>query len=1061
VIGPSAARRAGAAAGRAAPLDFDSPQLDDPQLRGLLFEHAYDPTLVVDEGGKIIHANAAIESHPAGYPRAQLIGRSFLDLVASSARPVARRSWEKVRNQRTPLLIETELECRDGGLAHADLSFAPLPGYQLFSVTLHDLSHRVDRYQREQRRANYLETLNTINKALSQPRAWGELLDVALSKSLEALGVEAGAIALLQENTQDLVFSAQRGWKHHDLVAEGACIKDDLGVWDAVIHKGQVVAIGDVSDDSEMLPSQFHQEGFRAVALAPMRAHNRSVGVLSVMSYQPHEFDPQVCQLLAAIADRVGLALENARLYHKTRRRLQEQSALHKVAVASQGVLSLQMVMEQSLRALVSLFELDAAAIHFLDQWERLFPLTIHGSGIQRWHNMRQNPPRLEETLAGRYALQRKTLIIQDLESFEEQVHPDIRASGMRTVVNVPLLTGGRLIGVLDLAARRPRALTSNDRLLLESLGTQLASAVEAARLHEQTERRVQNLTTLTQVSAALNKTPDLDETLRIVLDEMLSLTTHSAEQPSGAIFLAEPMQHLPEPGQQQMHLAAWCNLPDEIVARYHKQPLSVHDAPFDCAEITELTSDVLGDPLAPLTVIPLYVEKRPIGALLVAGQSVGQDLRRLLLVLADIAAVAINKARLYQETQRGLREMTVLFNFAQHLSANPQMDRLLDVIVTAIREVLGCRGVSIALLDPDDQVLEIKAAAGLKQEWRESARLRVGEGIMGQVVAMGEPIYVPDVHKMEDFIFFDQAFHSLLTVPLISKNRVIGTLSLDHQLPDAFSADDERLATIAAAQAAVAIENAQLIQDLQERAVHLAQAYDELKKVDQMKDELVQNVSHELRTPLTFVRGYIDLLLNGDMGVLEAQQKQSLEIVSVKTNSVIRLVNNIMFLQQLEKRALQFAILDVVALAQQAIVEAQASIRQQDISLHLEASPGVPLVLGDSVRLAQVFANLLDNAIKFSPSGGEIQVQLSEQPACVQVSVSDQGIGIAQAQLERIFERFYQVDGSATRRFEGAGLGLTIAKRIVEAHGGEIWVQSRLGKGSTFYFTLPKSGQA
>jgi PAS domain S-box-containing protein len=1059
VIGPSAARRAGAATGRAAPLDFDSPQLDDPLLRGLLFEHAYDPILVVDGEGRIVHANAAIESHPAGYPRAQLIGRSFLDLVASSARPAARRRWKKVRDQRASLLIETELECRDGDLLHADLSFVPLPGHQLFSVTLHDLSQRVDRYQQVLRRANYLDTLNTINQPLSQPRAWDELLDVALGKSLEALEGEAGAIALLQESTQDLVFSAQRGWKHHDLVAEGVCIADKAGVWEAVIHKGQVVVIGDLSDDPEMLPPPFCQEGFRAIALAPMRAHNRTVGVLSVMSYQPHAFD-QARQLLAAIADRVGLALENARLYHKTQRRLQEQSALHKVAVASQGVLSLQMVMEQSLRALVSLFELDAAAIHFLDQRKRLFPLTIHGAGIQRWHNMRQNPPHLEETLAGRYALQKKTLIIQDLQNFEGQVHPDIRASGMRTIVNVPLLSGGRLIGVLDLVARRSRALTSNDRLLLESLGTQLASAIEAARLHEQTERRVQNLTTLTQISAALNKTPDLDETLRIVLDETLSLITHSAEQPSGAIFLAESMQQLPGPEQQQMRLAAWHNLPDEIVARHHERPLSVHDAPFDRAEITELTSEVLGDPTALLTVVPLYVEKRPIGALLAVGQPVGQDLRRLLLVLADIAAVAIDKARLYQETQRGLREMTLLFNFAQHLSANPQMDRLLDVIVTAIREVLGCRGVSIALLDPDEQVLEIKAAAGLKQEWRESARLRVGEGIMGQVVATGEPIYVPDVHKMEDFIFFDQAFHSLLTVPLVSKNCVIGTLSLDHQLPDAFSADDERLATIAAAQAAVAIENAQLIQDLQERAVHLAQAYDDLKKVDQMKDELVQNVSHELRTPLTFVRGYIDLLLNGDMGALKARQKQSLEIVSAKTNSVIRLVNNIMFLQQLEKRALQFAILDVVALARQAIAEAQASVRQQDISLRLDVLSDVPLVLGDSARLAQVFANLLDNAIKFSPSGGEIQLQLSAQPDCVQVSVSDQGIGIAQAQLERIFERFYQVDGSATRRFEGAGLGLTIAKRIVEAHGGEIWVQSRLGKGSTFYFTLPKSGQ-
>jgi signal transduction histidine kinase len=310
----------------------------------------------------------------------------------------------------------------------------------------------------------------------------------------------------------------------------------------------------------------------------------------------------------------------------------------------------------------------------------------------------------------------------------------------------------------------------------------------------------------------------------------------------------------------------------------------------------------------------------------------------------------------------------------------------------------------------------------------------------------------------MPDFIFFDSSFHSLLSVPLITKNRVIGVLSLDHQLPDAFNADDERLATIAATQAAVAIENAQLFQDLQERAESLAEAYDELKKADQVKDELVQNISHELRTPLTFVRGYIDLLLNEDMGTLSERQRQGMEIISTKTSAVTQLVNNIMFLQQLEKSTLQFAILDIVALARDSIAQTQASLRSQNTSLHLEAPPDLPLILGDTDRLRQVFQNLLNNAIKFSPSGGEIRMQLQEQADCIQIAVSDQGIGIARVQLEKIFERFYQVDGSATRRFEGAGLGLTIAKRIVQAHGGKIWAKSRLGKGSTFYFTLPKS---
>jgi len=150
-----------------------------------------------------------------------------------------------------------------------------------------------------------------------------------------------------------------------------------------------------------------------------------------------------------------------------------------------------------------------------------------------------------------------------------------------------------------------------------------------------------------------------------------------------------------------------------------------------------------------------------------------------------------------------------------------------------------------------------------------------------------------------------------------------------------------------------------------------------------------------------------------------------------------------------------------VAAVAKGAIAKAQTDVNLQGVSLHLAVQPNLPLVLGDPDRLIQAFQNLLNNAIKFSPSGGEVRVHLEEHPDYIQVAVSDKGIGIAQEQLDRIFDRFYQVDGSATRRFEGTGLGLAITKRIVEAHGGRIWVKSRMGKGSTFFFTLPKSRQA
>jgi PAS domain S-box-containing protein len=1035
----------------------------------LLFEHAYDPTLVVDRHGQITHANAAVEQHPAGLPRAELIGRRFLDFVAPAARPAADQAWEEVITHHAPLHVETELERRLGGVVDVSLSFTPLPDSELFIVTLHDLNQQAALYQRAQQRANHMAVLNAISEDLSQTLELDKLLHIALSKSLKALGVEAGAIMLVAENGQELVFTAQQGWQQHDCVAESVHVKIDAGLPGRVVRTGRVSVSADVAKDPRIKVPVFRDEGIKAMAMAPMRARNGVAGVLSVMSHQHRTFDRQEQQLLAAVADRIGLALDNSRLYTRILRRLQEQSALHEIAMATQGILSLQTVMEQGLRALVALFELDAAAIHFVDKRNRVIPLTFQGSATKHWQQLQAKPPRLEDTLAGRYAAERRSLIVQDRETFGEREELQVYAKGMRTIAAVPLVASGRLIGILDLNAKRPNALALDDRPLLESLSAQLASAIEAARLHEQTEQRVQDLTTLTWVSASLNRTLDLDMVLHIVLDEMLTLVNPPSGKHTGVIFLAEP-------DQRRLRLAVARGLPDDAfvdqslpVSRAAELPLLLPGTSLEeiltSTEVIELPPIDGAHPAhafagEPLVAIPLRVEERPIGVILVAGRLSGDEMRRLLVTLSDMAAVSIEKAYLYQETQRGLREMTTLFNFAQFLSSHLHMEALLQTVVTSLQDVLGCSGVTIALLDQESQVLEIKAAAGLKEEWHEKARLRADEGIMEQVAATGQRVYIPDVRQVAGISFYDHTFHSLLLVPLISKKQVIGILSIDHQQPNAFDADVERLVTIAAAQAAVAIENARLYKDLQERATSLAQAYEELKEIDRMKDELVQNVSHELRTPLTFVRGYVDLILHGDMGPLNERQHQALDIVSQKTASVAHLVDNIMLLQRLEYSALQFALTDLVTVASEVVSKAQTAAQQHGVALHLKAPPQLPLILSDPERIILVFQHLLENAIKFSPNGGTVHVQLEERADCIQVCVSDQGIGISQDQMQRIFERFYQIDSSTERRFEGTGLGLSIVKRIVEAHDGEIWVKSRLGKGSTFFLTLPKSRQ-
>jgi len=258
--------------------------------------------------------------------------------------------------------------------------------------------------------------------------------------------------------------------------------------------------------------------------------------------------------------------------------------------------------------------------------------------------------------------------------------------------------------------------------------------------------------------------------------------------------------------------------------------------------------------------------------------------------------------------------------------------------------------------------------------------------------------------------------------------------------------------------QTKLAQENAALASDLSKQAEQLREAYTILEDALDAKNQMVQNVSHELRTPLVSISGYTEALEEGLYGDLAPGQLEALGIVSGNTKTMIRLVNDLLSLQALDRSQLD---LDDVSLPTMLRYYASSFAQragQAGIHVRVEAGPDLPLIRADRVRLEQVVCNLLDNAVKFSPDGGPVTLRAERlADGKVQISVADHGIGIPEEELPRIYRRFYQVDGSRTRRFGGQGLGLAITKRIVELHGGNIRAESEVGKGTTFYVTLPR----
>jgi signal transduction histidine kinase len=288
------------------------------------------------------------------------------------------------------------------------------------------------------------------------------------------------------------------------------------------------------------------------------------------------------------------------------------------------------------------------------------------------------------------------------------------------------------------------------------------------------------------------------------------------------------------------------------------------------------------------------------------------------------------------------------------------------------------------------------------------------------------------------------------------ARRDVIGVLQIVDTEVNRFPPPELTLIEPLAATAAIAIENARLFAKEEQRTAELAAALEQQRELDRLKDQFIQNVSHELRTPLGLVQAYAQLLADGDLGELQSGQHEAISVIARRTKMLTKIVDDLTAIWEIEAQRSQSELVDLSELVTNLLIDFQVSVEEAGLTLTVEVQPDLPPVLGDATHLNQMLDNLLANALKFTPAGGEISVSLQREGPELVLAVSDSGVGIPTDQLQRVFERFYQVDGSMSRRYGGAGLGLALVKEVVEAHSGRVEIQSIEGEGTSFTVTLP-----
>jgi GAF domain-containing protein len=926
-----------------------------------------------------------------------------------------------------------------------------------------------------------------ILRVISQSRTDLQPIFAAIVRGSAEL-CEATFAALHQFDSQVVTFEAHHGMTEQEI--EGSRhrfpLAPDRGtaVGRAILDR-RTTHIRDIRRDPEYRASPW-QAAFRTVLAVPLLREGLPVGAIGLWRREVQPFSEKQITLVETFAAQAVIAIENVRLFKELEARNRDLTASGEILrVIAGSPTDVQPVFE-SIAASASRLCGDVAAIVTRFDGEMLHLVAHHNPrpGSEPVTARLYPRPPSRDTTTGRAILEGSIVHIPDA-AMDQDMLPnlarDIRAGSF---LAVPMLRDGRPIGAISVSRAEAGAFPVGQIELLKTFADQAVIAIENVRLFKELEARNRDLT------EALDRQTATAEILRVISQSQTEVQPvfDAIVDNAMRLFRAWSASVLRLDGQSISLIAVRGGLPgSEEYMRQRQSPRSIHSATPAGRCIATRTvvpiPDVESDPTLDQSIrdmartrgwksellAPMLRDGQPIGVIAVtrveAGAFSAAEIK-LLETFADQAVIAVENARLLseiqartKELQRSVEQLIALGEVGRTISSSLDLETVLTTIVSRAVQLSGLDGGVVFEYDDGAEEFVQRAAAetgGVLAQARRGVRYQKGEGALGRTAVTLEPVQVSDItvpgayesRVRENLI--ESGIRAILAVPMVHQGRLIGCLGVTRNRPGDFQPETIDLLRTFATQSALAIQNARLFREIEDKSRQLEVA-------SQHKSEFLANMSHELRTPLNAIIGFSEVLSERMFGELNEKQEEYLKDIYASGQHLLSLINDILDLSKIEAGRMELELTDFhfPTALDSALILVRERAGRRGIALHLTVDERLGQMRADERKVRQVVLNLLSNAIKFTPEGGRIEVQAAPKDGVVEVSVSDTGVGIAPEDQEAVFEEFRQV-GTADKKAEGTGLGLTLCRKFIELHGGRIWVTSRVGAGSTFTFRLP-----